>query len=161
MVTWRSGGANTTGALGSAWDLVYRAGMGNDPLTVEETARLAALGIVDGAGRLQVPVVRSGDSLHAGLQNAARRYVDYLEERMPVQLVMNLSGVDRQYAFAMAYHDVSWGIIERLSRAGQIQTPPALSRSRSGTQPVLRGAYALTPAYEPFVDLIRTAIEAR
>jgi hypothetical protein len=26
---------------------------------------------------------------------------------------------------------------------------------------VLRGAYALTPAYEPFVDLIRTAIEAR
>lgn len=158
MVTWRAGGANTTGLIGGIWELVYRAAVGGPPLGREERGRLAELGIVDDAGQVQLPVLREGDPLHELLQDVARRYVDLLEERMPLERLADVTRVDRRHTFAMAYHDISWGILDRLVLSGRIDVPPALMRQADDARPSMRGAAALTPAYAPFIDLIRGAI---
>lgn len=161
MVTWRAGAANTTGPVGGSWDLIYRAGVGGAPLTDDETTRLVELGAVDETGQLRWPVLRSGDPLHDLLQEVAGRYVRLLEQRMPLDQLVHLSGVDRQHAFAMANHDVSWGVLGRLTRSGQIDVPPPLTRGGTDAQLSMSGVAALSPVYPPFEDLIKAAIESR
>lgn len=70
-----------------------------------------------------------------------------------------LSSADDQAAFAMAYHDVSWGIIERLVSSGEIENPPPFRRNGNDVPTDLRGVFALTEAYPPFMDMVRAAIQ--
>jgi len=161
MVTWRADAANTVGLVGSSWEAIYQAALRGGTLTTAERARLAELGLVDATGRLQVPVLRNGDGLHGVLQAVAGRYIAFLERRMPLEDLVALSGVDRQHTFAMAYHDISWGVIDRLIGSGRIGVPPAMEPGTKRAQPSMRGVTALTPVYSPFADLIRAAIEAR
>jgi hypothetical protein len=161
MVTWRADAANTVGLVGSSWEAIYQAALGRATPTTAERASLAELGLLDSTGRLQVPVLRNGDALHGILQALAGRYIAFLEQRMPLEELVALSGVDRQHAFAMAYHDISWGVIDRLIRSGRIVVPPALEPGTRETQPSMRGVTAITPVYSPFADLIRAALEAR
>jgi hypothetical protein len=161
MVTWRAGAANTTGPVGNSWEPIYRLAVSGEPITADEKTRLRQLGVLDESGQLKWPVLRNGEVLHDFLQDVARRYVQFLEREMPLQVLVELSGVDKQHAFAMAYHDVSWGILERLSRSGQIDVPHALTPGASDTEPSMAGSAALTPVYSPFLDLIRAAIESR
>jgi hypothetical protein len=62
----------------------------------------------------------------------------------------------------MAYHDISWGILERLNRSGRLAVPAALERRfpMSGTTS-MRGVAAVSPVYRGFADLIRAAIQSR
>jgi hypothetical protein len=161
MVTWRAGAANTVGLVAGSWETIYRAALGGGALTTAERTSLAQLGLVDSIGRLQVPVLRDGDPLLGILQAAAGRYVAFLERRMPLDKLLPLSRVDRHHTFAMAYHDISWGVIDRLIRSGRIGVPPALERATHDTAASMRGVAALTPVYPPFVELIRAAVEAR
>jgi hypothetical protein len=162
MVSWRGGGSNTTGLVGASWALVYRAAVDRSQLSDVERAKLAELDLVDERGQLQVPVLTDGDPLLQALQVAARRYVDFLEHRMPLEPLMTLSRADRQRTFAMAYHDISWGILERLNRSGRLAVPAALERRfpMSGTTS-MRGVAAVSPVYRGFADLIRAAIQSR
>lgn len=161
MVTWRAGAANTVGRAGTSWDIIYRAAMDERPLTAAERATLAELDLVDAAGQLQIPVLHRGDSLYDLLRSAAGRHVAFLEQRMPLVELAALSGVDRQHTFAMAYHDISWGVLDLLIRADTMEIPSALKRGANGTQPSLRGVVGLTPVHAPFADLIRAAIDTR
>lgn len=161
MVTWRADAANTVGLVGSSWEVIYQTALARDTLNTADRARLAELGLVDSIGRLQVPVLRNGDALHDVLQAVAGRYIAFLERRMPLEDLVALSGVDRQHTFAMAYHDISWGILDRMILSGRIGVPPGLEPGAKGAQPSMRGVTALTPVYSAFADLIRAAIEVR
>jgi hypothetical protein len=161
MVTWRAGGANTTDPVGRTWELLYRAGIHQQPVDDRERHELEELGILGSDGTIEFPVIRQGDPLHTLLHETARRYVQYLARHLPYEGLAEVGGVNRQQAFAMAYHDISWGILDRLSRSALIYTPPALKRQEQEAGQSMRGVFAAAPAYPPFVDLILAALVPR
>ena len=160
MVTWRPGAANTVALIGASWEIIYGAALEGRSMSSEERATVADLGLVDDGGQLQIPVLRNGDPLLDLLRSVAVRYIDFLEQRMPLDSLTVLSGVDRQYTFAMAYHDISWGIVGQLVGSGHIDVPSALKRGASHGEASMRGVAALAPVHVPFADLIRAAIES-
>lgn len=162
MVSWRGGGMNTTGPIARTWELLYRSGIEGQPIGAREQQELAALGVVGDGGTVEFPVIQDGDTLQALLQSTARRYVDHLAAHLPHQEIMEAAGAGRPQAFVMAYHDVSWEILGRLSRSGAIHTPVALMRREPGVEPAtLRGVFAAAPVHAPFVDLILAAIASQ
>ncbi len=158
MVTWRADGANTTDPVGNSWELLYRAGINGQPIDDRERHELAELGILGNEGMIDFPVIRQGDPLHTLLRESARRYVQYLARHVPHEDLTEIAGVNRQQAFAMAYHDISWGILERLSGSALIYTPATLTRQEQEERPSMRGVFAAAPVYPPFVDLILAAL---
>lgn len=161
LVTWRPDAANTVGLVGGAWNVLYQAALEGRTLTPPERDMLAELDLLNEAGTLQMPVLQAGDPLLDLLQQAADRYIAFLERHVPLDDLVALSRVDRQHTFAMVYHDISWGVLDRLIRSGRLSVPPALEQGAHGTQPSMRGVTALTPVHPAFADLIRAAIEGR
>jgi hypothetical protein len=161
MVTWRAGAANTVGQVGGSWQRIYGAVVEGRSLSADEAKEFAALDLLDDTGRVQVPHLDRGDPLLDLLESTAIRYIDLLEPRMPLDALTGLSRIDRQHAFAMAYHDVSWGIVERLVVSGVIQVPPALAREAASGRASMRGVAALSPVHPPFADMIRDVLERR
>jgi hypothetical protein len=161
MVSWRAGGANTTDPVGKVWDLLYRAGIEGQPLDERGRNELRQLGMLDEGGSIEFPVIREGDPLHTGLKAAARRYVEYLANHLPYEALVEITGTNRQKAFAMAYHDVSWGIVDRLHGYSMIHVPTGLAASHDEGRPSMRGVFAAAPVYPPFVELVLAALEAR
>jgi hypothetical protein len=162
MVTWRAGGANTVGIIGGSWELVYGAALAGRALSEVERRGLAQINLVDVRGDALVPLLRDADPLLERLRSAAERYVGFLERRMPLERLVALSRTDRQHAFAMAYHDISWDILERLNRAGGLAVPAALERraATSGSSSMV-GVVTVSPVHAEFADLIRAAIQSR
>jgi hypothetical protein len=161
IVTWRPEAANTLGLIGASWEIIYGAALEGRSMSREEQTRFADLGLVDDTGQLRIPILRSGDPLHDLLKSVAVRYIAFLEQRVPLDSLVALTGVDRQYTFAMVYHDISWGIVGELVGSGRIDVPAALKRGESQGEPSMRGVAAVTPVYAPFADLIRAAIESQ
>ncbi|HSJ65388.1 MAG TPA: hypothetical protein VK922_15960, partial [Gemmatimonadaceae bacterium] len=114
MVSWRAGGSNTAGILGNVWSLAYDAAVHDSSLSAPDLARLSRAGLVDDRGRLELPVLQASDPLVERLRLLSVRYVELLEERLPLDSLTVLTGVDPRHTFAMAYHDVSWDIVEAL-----------------------------------------------
>ena len=160
VVTWRAGAADTRAALGTSWELIYRAALNRSALSSEDLMTLGRLGLLDAQAEVNLPILQPGDSLLDVLQGTARRYVEFLEERLPVDSLMALTGAGRRYTFAMAYRDVGWWVLDELVRGGEIVVPPALEvGARAGGS--VRGAAALVPVYAPFAERLRTALARR
>lgn len=161
MVSWRAGGSNTAGILGSVWSLAYDAAVHGRSLSAPDVARLGRAGLVDDLGHLQLPVLKAGDPLIDTLRLLATRYVELLARRLPLDSLTVLTGVDARHSFAMAYHDVSWDIVQALVLSGQVSVPAALEPVHSARPAAMRGVAAIVPAYPPFVAQIRAAIGRR
>jgi hypothetical protein len=161
MVSWRANGANTVALVGGAWETIYGLAADRSAMSNEDQAKLAELELVDDRGRLIIPILENGDPLLDHLRLLAVRYVALLEQQVPLDSLMALTGVDRQYTFAIAYHDISWDIVAEFVRGGLVEAPPALKPAARHASSSMRGVAAITPAYPPFVELIRTAIGAR
>jgi hypothetical protein len=126
-----------------------------------ERDTLASLGLVDSTGTVHLPVLRESDALLDTLEALAARYVEFLAQRMPVDSLAPLTGVDARHTFAMAYHDVSWGILQRLVDLGRLPVPAGLLAARGGRVPPMQGVAAIVPVESAFADLIREALERR
>ena len=147
-------------ALGASWELIYRAALDRGALSSEELMTLGHLGLLDARAEVDLPILQPGDSLLAVLHESAVRYVEFLEQRMPIDSLMALTGAGRRYTFAMAYRDVGWWILDELVRGGELTVPPALTPGAPDDAP-LRGVAALVPVYGPFADRLRAAVAGR
>lgn len=161
MVTWRPGSANTVALVGSTWDVIYKAALEDDTLTTAERTKLAELDLLDDMGQLNVPVIKHGDPLLDLLQSVAKRYISFLERRIPLENLVVITKADKQHTFAMAYHDISWGVLDRLIRLGKLSIPSALEHNAPATHRSMQGVTALTPVHTPFIELIFEAIESQ
>ena len=159
LVSWRGNAANTVGLVGEIWEILHGAGVEGRALSGAQRERLAQLDLIDDRGQLRLPILRDGDPLVELLRALAVRHVGLLEYQLPVDSLMVLTRADRRTTFAMAYHDVSWGIAEELVRSGRIEMPAALRPGDHSPTPSMRGVAAVVPTYPPFVELIRRAIE--
>jgi hypothetical protein len=108
-----------------------------------------------------LPVLRESDALLETLDALAARYVEFLAHRLPVDSLRPLTGVDAPHTFAMAYHDVSWGIMQRLVELGHLPVPAGLTAAGDGRRPLMKGVAAIVPVESAFADLIREALEHR
>ena len=127
-------------------------------LTAKEFGLLRSL--LDTQAEVTLPILQPGDSLLDMLHRTADRYVEFLEQYLPLDSLMTLTGVGRRYTFTMAYRDVGWWILDELVRGGEIEIPPALQPG-AGSDASLRGVVALVPVYAPFADQLRTAVAGR
>lgn len=158
MVTWRPGATHTVSEAAKWWEVLYGTALEGRTLSAAERSQLDALALTDGTGELQLPVVSAGDDLLRELETLATRYVEFLEKRLPIDSLSAVTRVDPGYTFAMAYHDVSWGILQRLVSSGRLGLPAALVNGAESRGPTLRGVGALVPVYGPFADLVREAL---
>jgi hypothetical protein len=160
LVSWRGDAANTVAHVGGVWETLYQAGVEHREISREERGRLVELDLIADTGELHLPVLQVGDPLLDLLRALAARYVAQLEQRIPLDSLMVLTGGNPQTAFAIAYHDISWGIVAEMVRSGEIQVPAALDPSSHARISSMRGAAAVVPIHPPFVDLVRMAIES-
>jgi hypothetical protein len=160
VVTWRAGAADSRAVLGPSWELVYRAALHRGALSSEELMTLGRLGLLDRQAEVDLPILQPGDSLLDVLRTTAVRYVEFLEQHLPLDSLMTLTGAGRRYTFTMAYRDVGWWILDELVRGGEIEVPPALQPG-AGPDASLRGVVALVPVYAPFADRLRAAVAGR
>jgi hypothetical protein len=161
MVTWRPDAANTVAEIAAWWRVLYALALDGTLLSAMERDSLASLGLLDSTGALQVPVLLEGDPLVGILENLAARYVEFLAQRLPVDSLTPVTGVDPRHTFAMAYHDVSWGILERLVALGRVSVPEGLTPGPGPRTPPMLGVAAIVPVESAFADLIREALQGR
>jgi hypothetical protein len=160
VVTWRAGAMDTPAVGATSWELIYRAALHRGAMSSEELMTLGRLGLLDKQAEVDLPILQPGDSLLDILHRTAVRYVEFLEQHLPLDSLMTLTGVGRRYTFTMAYRDVGWWILDELVRGGEIEVPPALQPG-AGPDASLRGVVALVPVYAPFADRLRTAVAGR
>ena len=86
--------------------------------------------------------------------------MEFLEQGLPIDSLMSLTGAGRRRTFAMAYRDVGWWVLDELVRGGEITVPPALQPG-AGNDASLRGVAAVIPVYAPFADRLRKALAGR
>jgi hypothetical protein len=154
-VTWTPAGANTTGRVGGSWRVVYTSALAGRPADGATAEQLRRLGLLGPGDRVRVPVVRREDPLYARLRRTAHAHVEALRATMPVRRLASLVGQDERYAWAMAYHDVTWEILRRMVARGEFQRSDALGRSEAeGDAPSMAGTCAVIAAYAPFLRLI-------
>jgi hypothetical protein len=158
-VTWRFGSSNTVGRAGGAWRSVWAAALG-EALTAGDRQRLRAMGLTDARERPRIPVVRKTDALYARLEKLSGQHVRLVAEHLPLARLTALTGADRELAFAMAYHDVSWDVLRRMVERGALAVPPAL-REGAGDDVSMAGVCALIDSHPAFIAELKKALGIR
>jgi hypothetical protein len=159
-VSWTPVGANTTGRIGGSWRAVYSSALAGRPVDETAAEQLRRLGLLGAGDRVLVPVVKRDDPLYTRLQRTAHAHVEALKAAMHVRKLASLVGQDERYAWAMAYHDVTWEILARMVGRGEFQRPDTLSRGEAeGEAPALAGTCAVVEVYGPFLRLIERALQ--
>jgi hypothetical protein len=155
-VTWRPGAANTIGRVGAQWRTVWSAAL-MGTATGDERQRLVALGLLDAAGRVLIPVVKKGDPLYAQLASLGEQHVRLVAKHLPLARLANLTRGDDKLTFAMAYHDVSWDVVRRMVESGRLAVPPAL-REGASDDVSMAGVCAVIDAHPTLLSELKKAL---
>jgi uncharacterized protein YndB with AHSA1/START domain len=158
-VTWRPGAADTVPRVGRVWPDVWAAAVTGDA-TPESLERLRALGLVDQAGALRMPIIRQGDALYERLERLGAVHVRQMRRHLPMADLRRITRADDQVTFSMAYHDVSWELLRRMVDRGMFSVPAALQAGASGTEP-MTGVSGLVDAHPAFIAELKKALGIR
>jgi hypothetical protein len=158
-VTWRPGAADTVSRVGRLWPDIWSAGVSAD-LTPAGVERLRAIGLVDQAGGLHMPVIRRGDGLYERLERLGAEHVRLMRTHLPLSDLRRITQAGDTVAFAMAYHDVSWELLRGMVERGMLPLPPALRAGAPATVP-LTGVSGLVDAHPAFVAELKKALGIR
>jgi hypothetical protein len=161
MVTWVPGPGDhpaTISTVGRNWRQIYETGLSGKKPAAEDAAVLERLGLLDANGRSRVPVVRAQDSLYRELRVAARDYLAIVHRDLPVREISKRFDIDERIAFAMAYHDASWEVLQLALDHGLLRRPASLTSDGDNRA---AGAESLIDAYPPFIKLVRVALDTR
>ena len=154
VVTWEPRGANVTDILGRNSRAVMEVALGER----KPDASLSGTGILDENGELNIPVLRPADPLLNVLHQSSAKYAKVLEKTMPMRELEHLTGThDRLLVFAMAYHDITYQLLSRYLKTGQLKLPSALRPGDGGSN--LRGTAAIVPVFPPFIRMIEAAVK--
>lgn len=158
-VTWTSQGANTLGWIGGQWRAVYKSALNGAPAGAQAVESLRQIGLAGSDGRVHIPVLRREEALYGQLHQTAHAYLRLIDKRLPVGKLASSIGVNREYAWAMAYHDLSWELLRRMVERGEMKRPAALGPQSSDEKPPpMIGVCSIMPAYAPFVAQIEKAL---
>jgi hypothetical protein len=119
---------------------------------------LRAAGLLSDALTPAIPVISENDSLLAALRATARAYFATLRDEIDSPLLARRLHSSPGVAWAMAYHDVSWSVLESLVDRGLVarfRAPPA-----GGEDRVPAGTTALVPTDTAFTRVLRAAANA-
>lgn len=165
-VTWTPQGREVIDVVGGNWRPIYRAALAGRPDT-SDVRLLQRLGLIAADGSIAIPVVSRRDNLYGLLQDASHRFIELLREELALEDLMEATGAGPEVSWAMAYHDIAWDVLRRLTEDGTIARPPVLG-DLSGVAEVhpigldgfadVRGTSAVIEAYPPFHALIERAL---
>ena len=96
----------------------------------ERLKRLAAFGIVDGAGEIAVPILveKPGEEVFEIAQRVTEKVVAAAREKLALEeLAADLGLRDRRQALVMAYHELMWGLMAVFTADGSAPRPALLA----------------------------------
>ena len=159
VVSWSPNGSNTLGLVGGSWELVYNSALGDSSsLNNNDKVYLRQLGLMNNQEEVTFPVIYSEDTFYNDLKVISNTYLSLLEENLPNEKFSQIIGRDEKYSWAIAYHNISWEILDRLINDNIISQPDALKPKHASSEAIqMTGVCSVISVYQPFVDQIMEA----
>jgi hypothetical protein len=148
-ISWTPQGSSLSN-LYADWRPIYESAVARSSVSATAADRLRALNLLAADGTPLMPVIGAGDPLYGQLQSLASRVLTQMTEHLPLAELEMLTGLEHRLLFAMAYHDIGWGMLRLAADSGRVQRPPALTDSVATD---MRGAAAIIQLHPPFLEL--------
>jgi hypothetical protein len=148
-ISWTPQGSSLS-RLYADWRPIYESALAGSPVSTAAADRLRAVNLLAADGTPLMPVIDAGDPLYGQLQSMADRVLVQVTGHLPLAELEVLTGLERRLLFAMAYHDIGWGMLRLAADSGRVKRPPALTDSAATD---MRGAAAIIELHPPFLEL--------
>jgi hypothetical protein len=124
---------------------------------ITDSARtsLRTAGLLSDSVKPAVPVIRANDPLLADLHTASSAYFATLRREIDSDLLARRLHCPPGVAWAMAYHDIGWSVLQSLVDSGLV-APFGISLA-GPVGPAPAGTTALVPADSAFARVLRAA----